>query len=388
MTSGGSRPAGPDRRRGEALKRRAYMFVLALLSAFLVGQIALHGVDVPYWGIARPLLAAYDVVLLVVIWRTRVSLRTSEALLLGPLMVALLGYLVAWRVAPASMAAESTDVVLVMLWAGMAFPLCFLLLGTRRGLQTSVAIYALFLALVVPPAVSGDIPAGTSSSPSTVALSLAGFFAVLIALLAVLASRLEELAATRAQAGLFAAQATTDPLTGLPNRRGLDQELERRIALAHRHDQALSVVLVDIDRFKAVNDQLGHDAGDRALVELAGRLAASVRDGDVVGRWGGEEFLLIASHTDHDAARQLAERCRSRIAAAAFEGGGHLTASFGVITLASEDEPGSLLRRADLALYAAKNGGRDRVVGLSDLDSSPYTPGVGEPGAVQAEPQS
>lgn len=278
----------------------------------------------------------------------------------------LLGFLAVWRIAPQSLDAEATDLILVMLWAGLAFPLCFLILGTRRGLYASVGIYRAFVALVVPAAVAGDIPHGTAGSPGVVVMSLAVFFAVSIALLWVLASRLEALAAARVRADLLAAQATTDPLTGLPNRRHLDDELERQVARARRNPQPLAVMIIDIDHFKDVNDRFGHEVGDRVLRGFAARLTATVRGADVVGRWGGEEFLLVAPHTDLEGALELAERGRAEVTDQPFSDIGPLTASFGVAAMASDESARSLVRRADLALYAAKRDGRDRVTAAPD----------------------
>jgi len=190
---------------------------------------------------------------------------------------------------------------------------------------------------------------------------------VLLPLTWALASRLERLVAERARAEMFADVATRDPLTGIANRRLLDDELERIIAQARRYGLPLSVVLMDLDRFKAVNDEHGHDTGDRALVETVERVEASVRDADLLGRWGGEEFLLLAPQTDREAACALAERCRAAIGQDPMEVG-EVTASFGVATLGAADDARDLFRRADLALYAAKQEGRDRVVGIAAPD--------------------
>ncbi len=352
--------------RPRTLKQRAYVIVVLLTALLLAWLSVAEGVGTSYWGIAYPALATYGVVLLAVLWRRQLALRAVEALVLGPLLVVLLGFLATWRLAPAAIATESADLFLVMLWTGLAFPLSFLLFGTRRGLQASLGIYGVFLLLVLPPALRGAIPSPAAGSLSRSTISLAVFFAVLIALLWVLASRLEELASARAEARLFAAQAVTDTLTGLANRRQLDDELDRQIATARRHPQPLSIALIDLDRFKAVNDRLGHEAGDHVLIEVAQRLTGSVRTSDILGRWGGEEFLLIAPHTDHDAALVLTERCRARMADTPFLDTIPVTASFGVATLAPEDDARSLLRRADHALYRAKDQDRNRVVGATE----------------------
>jgi len=191
---------------------------------------------------------------------------------------------------------------------------------------------------------------------------------VLVPLIWALASRFERLVAEQARADVLAGQATTDPLTGIANRRRLDDDIERMIAQAHRYELPLSVVLMDLDHFKVVNDEHGHDTGDQVLIEAVERVKASLRDADLFGRWGGEEFLLLAPYTDHAAACALAERCRAAIRRSPMEVG-EVTASFGVATLDPSDDARALFRRADLALYTAKQEGRDRVVGITPPDS-------------------
>jgi diguanylate cyclase (GGDEF)-like protein len=348
----------------DTVRRRAYLLVPGLLVALLVVMLVIDGFGVPYWGVAYPILVVLLAAMFVGVWRRWLSLWGFELGLMVVVVTPLLGFLATWRLAPAYVAAEAMDIYLVMLWSGLAFPLAFLTLGTRRGLQVSIGIYSVFVLLVVPPIADAGLPAETQLDSATTHLSLAVFFAVIIVLLWVLASRLEALGMARAAARLFASQASTDALTGMPNRRQLDDQLDREIARARRHRMPLSVLLVDIDRFKTVNDRYGHQAGDRALCELASRLSGTVRGGDLAGRWGGEEFLVIAPNTGHDAALQLAERCRTAISDVA--GVGKLTASIGVATLVEHEDARSLVRRADTALYRAKDGGRDAVIGIRE----------------------
>ena len=160
-------------------------------------------------------------------------------------------------------------------------------------------------------------------------------------------------------------QATIDELTGLPNRRSLDAELRRQIARAERSGRRFSVVMVDIDRFKTINDHHGHSVGDEALRRVAGRLSSRVRRGDIVGRWGGEEFLVIAPETDAAGASVLAESLRLALCAEAMPIADGVTvdlsASFGVAVWERETAE-SLVNRADAALYDAKDTGRNAVV--------------------------
>jgi diguanylate cyclase (GGDEF)-like protein/hemerythrin-like metal-binding protein len=159
----------------------------------------------------------------------------------------------------------------------------------------------------------------------------------------------------------MARKAETDALTGIPNRQAFNQVMARELARARRFLQPLSVVIVDIDHFKRVNDQYGHPVGDQVLKAMATLLATRVRESDFVARWGGEEFAVIASMTDAAGAARLAEKLRALLEVTNLGPAGSLTASFGVAELTAADTAESLLQRADGALYEAKEGGRNRV---------------------------
>lgn len=153
----------------------------------------------------------------------------------------------------------------------------------------------------------------------------------------------------------------TDRLTGLFNRMKLDEVLESEILRAPRTVQTFSVIMIDVDFFKQVNDTHGHPIGDRVLIEVAQLLRAGTRAIDVVGRWGGEEFLIICPHTDEAGACQLAENLRKSVQNHRFQVVESKTASFGVASVEPGDTSKDVVARADAALYAAKTGGRNRV---------------------------
>ena len=155
-----------------------------------------------------------------------------------------------------------------------------------------------------------------------------------------------------------------DPLTGLFNRRFMLGQLNATIAGAHRHGRELSICAIDVDRFKSINDELGHQAGDEALTEIARRIGRRVRKEDLLGRTGGEEFLLILPETGPEQAALVAEAVRAEVCRLPMllEGiSRQVTVSVGWATLAPDEEPESLLKRADRAMYEAKAQGRDRV---------------------------
>ena len=161
---------------------------------------------------------------------------------------------------------------------------------------------------------------------------------------------------------VLAVLSLTDRLTGLCNRRKLDQFLAAEWRRAERYDTTFTVIMIDIDNFKDVNDTFGHGIGDAVLVRVSDILMAVVRDTDIVGRWGGEEFLLICPETTIEEARKLAETLRREIGETRFPGVGHLTASFGLADYEADAGPAVLVARADEAMYRAKESGRNQVV--------------------------
>jgi two-component system, cell cycle response regulator len=153
-----------------------------------------------------------------------------------------------------------------------------------------------------------------------------------------------------------------DALTGVYNRRHVDEQLEKESNIARRHNQSMAVLMLDIDHFKDVNDRQGHPAGDRTLKEFARRLGVVARDGDVIGRWGGEEFIIIGPRTDVEGAMRLADRVREAIAQLPFDLGDRsieITVSAGCA--AGIETASALVDRADKALYRSKAEGRNRV---------------------------
>ncbi len=162
---------------------------------------------------------------------------------------------------------------------------------------------------------------------------------------------------------------TTDPLTGLRNRRYMMEMLEKEMQRAERKGTHLSMIMLDIDHFKQVNDRYGHQSGDRVLVDVAGLSSVEMRSYDCAARYGGEEFALVLPETSHDDAISIAERIRSRIQQHPFTGqlkGVRVTVSLGVATYPADfiTSIEDLIREADEALYRAKGAGRNRVFSM------------------------
>ncbi|QBC42915.1 GGDEF domain-containing response regulator [Iodobacter fluviatilis] len=156
--------------------------------------------------------------------------------------------------------------------------------------------------------------------------------------------------------------AVTDRLTGLYNRLFLDQVLAREFSTLSRHGTTLSLILLDIDHFKHVNDTYGHHAGDEVLKGISQILKGNVRESDVVGRWGGEEFLILCPNTSLSDTLKVAEKLRLCIEQYDFASIGRCTASFGVASYQQGDTMIMVETRADKALYLAKDQGRNRVM--------------------------
>jgi len=246
-------------------------------------------------------------------------------------------------------------------WLPVLFLFAYIAFDAPRAGRVAFALYGLALATVAPSALLGV--GGGALGPVAVEVLVQVFLAygLLLAGLSFFAGQQRRLAAWRATAEEMQELALTDALTGLANRRWAEAQLDVEVARAGRYGHGCAALMLDIDRFKALNDTHGHAAGDAVLVDLAARLRAMVRSTDHVARWGGEEFLILAPETPIEAAVELAETLRTRVAAECLGDCHPLTVSLGVAAFRRGDSRGSLVERADVALYRAKRDGRDRV---------------------------
>jgi len=178
-------------------------------------------------------------------------------------------------------------------------------------------------------------------------------------------------------------KATRDPLTQVANRAEFDRVLEMFVAAHQEHQMPCSLIIMDLDRFKSVNDTYGHQAGDEALITLATLLKSACRPGDLVARYGGEEFVLLCADCDNATVARRAEQIRQSLAQMPQPtlDGRSVTASFGVTEIQPGDTPETMLRRADRALFMAKSQGRNQVV---QLGSGSSTEQSNDPGALFA----
>jgi diguanylate cyclase (GGDEF)-like protein len=245
-------------------------------------------------------------------------------------------------------------------WLPLSYGCAFVFLSRRDALVVSALMFCaifgpIFWLLHQQHMVSGPVPLGPMLS--NIALAQLIYLTLLLAI-----SRLRsDYLRTRERAEWMQHIAASDPLTGVANRRALNERLVAAMALVERHAQPLSLLMLDIDGFKQINDQHGHASGDAVLVELAGLMSEQLRVSDHLGRWGGEEFLVLAPSTPLASALELAERIRCATLAHRFAHGQAVTISIGVAQALPGERPEQLVARADVALYEAKRLGRNQV---------------------------
>ncbi len=175
------------------------------------------------------------------------------------------------------------------------------------------------------------------------------------------ARRLEVEAVLREKQAELYRLANTDPLTGAWNRLKFEAAADQEIRRCRRYEYPLSVIFIDLDHFKHINDVHGHTKGDQVLCQLTGLIQSELRESDFLCRWGGEEFLVLAPHTDLDRARKLAEKLREAVVTWQSPVNNRLSVSVGVARLGDDEDLESLIKKADDALYRAKERGRNRV---------------------------
>jgi diguanylate cyclase len=236
-------------------------------------------------------------------------------------------------------------------------------------------------------AISGELSADNGSESAIVMFAAERLLEANRSLQKDLADARAEISSQRAQLESYMTQALTDALTGLANRRGFDEELKRRFAELRRGGPPLSLVLVDIDHFKQFNDEHGHLAGDYVLNQVADVLACTTRQMDFVARYGGEEFGVVLPGTTLEEARHVAEHIRGAIEHKAISYN-HLNlavnVSAGLAQADRAEEPAAIVGRADAALYAAKQAGRNQCFAHDGLRCQPIERQPNAPSRTEA----
>lgn len=255
------------------------------------------------------------------------------------------------------------DLEALYLWIPVIYVFAFTLDDHRRSLRISLAIQSLYVALSVPYLVGG-----LAQPHVNVTIQMHLVSAVLIAALSFFSSSLHRLRTAQLTVEELARLANTDELTKLANRRRMTEAIEYELARYARYGHPFSLIVFDIDHFKSVNDRFGHMVGDHTLVALAACARQVLRGVDTLGRWGGEEFLVILPETGFDDTLRKATELCAHIAATPLLHDHPVTISGGVTSVSPGDTADVLLHRADVALYEAKRGGRNRVEGVIDSE--------------------
>jgi diguanylate cyclase len=345
----------------EAAKRKIFLAAtpLGILSIAIVWGIGLKQNDLSLLNtFFLPVLAILFLIVDLLLWRNFIKLRTYELTVYG----AVLAYSICdfgWVVLTTIRTNSSFNTGLT-LWLPFVYILGFLILSTNRALWLSAIFFLCTLLLGVAACVHYLLD---GQMLQNIALLIQVYFAsaFYIAVLYLVARIKENYTSEHAVADDMSKLAMIDGLTQVYNRRQLNQYLREEVNRAERHNLPLSVLLFDLDWFKKINDTHGHTIGDLALQEVARLLRQNIRTSDPFGRWGGDEFLCLATNTPGDQAVELAERLREIIQQHHFEAVGKVTASFGVTSYQRGDGPETMIRRADLGLYKAKSSGRNRV---------------------------
>jgi diguanylate cyclase (GGDEF)-like protein len=247
-------------------------------------------------------------------------------------------------------------------WFPLIYVMGFLFLRRQTAINFSIVIYA---SIVIPVSLNliFNYVNFSQKLQYPIILHMLTAHPIYIALLLGVSTLQEAFIRSSAYAEAMSAAAQIDYLTQLPNRRSLTERLQTQLAQfqSGQAQSSFAVILLDIDRFKQINDTFGHDMGDRVLIAIANILQSHLRKQDIIGRWGGEEFLMIAQDATAIDAAQTADRLRSLICQQVDCAGATVSASFGISLVTPIDTLESVVQRADQALYAAKENGRNRV---------------------------
>ncbi|MFB9995243.1 GGDEF domain-containing protein [Deinococcus oregonensis] len=342
----------------ELLRRRVYLAALAFGIPVLLMVWALQ------FGQSKPdlyILYAHPLLMIMCIWavgwllRGR-PLRVAEQVVFICNVFAVLAQSLMTALTPGAAVLDLSSSTYWMLVALSI--LAFLMFGTRRAGVLAAINYLLCVAFPwAALLLRGEGSLSANTSLLRVQLTCGAILVLLFGLAWYRARFLQE----RSERLTLYHLAHTDPLTGLPNRRALYPAVDD-LLVAIPQGTSGSVILLDLDHFKRINDTYGHNIGDDVLIYTAALLRSALRDGDTVGRWGGEEFLITLPDTDTIGATKVAERVRRLMQNTPQPPAGQVTASLGVATCEPGDDLRVLTARADAAMYEAKQLGRNRVV--------------------------
>jgi diguanylate cyclase (GGDEF)-like protein len=345
------------------LKQRIYVVILALaLTASVLALVVneLTGLSPAHVRYSLLASSAVSAVLIWLIYTGKVPLRVVEELFYAGVGIIFLAVLFSSLYLEDNPQQVQISLLGFHPWLPCFYVLIFLIYESRAALVRSVVFYLLAFAGSLPYALS---PLISGVEPNHYVPLEQMYFAnaVIIAMLFFFARLKERLREVEVTAKRMTRLAQTDPLTGIANRRRIEEALDREVEAAAANSHRLALITFDIDNFKQVNDAFGHDVGDELLVEVTRAVRPHLRAGDHFGRWGGEEFIIVAPEMSLENAWKLANRIRSVLEDHDFDPAGTLSASFGVSEFRPGDSRTTLVKRADVAVYRAKTGGKNRV---------------------------
>lgn len=342
----------------EEIKRKLLMWMLALAwlstmpawimkESFGQSSAALRGVFA--------LNAVFHPIVFFLSWKRYVSQRVIQFSCLLFAAVVCAGCMALSLYSPVYGA--TMDLEPLYLWIPMIYVFAFTLLDHRSSLRLSLAIMTLLCVVSLPYIV------GPSHTHTVFTITLHTASAALIAALYFFSSYQHRFQVAQLTMDELARMANTDELTGLANRRRIMEVLESELRRSARYEHRFSIILLDVDHFKAINDRLGHDVGDQVLKALARRSPEFLREVDMMGRWGGEEFIVVLPETSFEESLEKASLLCFHVAATPLVGEHSISVSCGVTTIGVNDSLSAMFHRADAALYEAKRGGRNRAAG-------------------------
>lgn len=347
-----------------SLKRTAYLLVLSVgIAAVVISRVLEDAID-PFERVLLPVIAGWLAIALVVTLLTtpdrRPTIRFVEIFChtgIALFFLAKLAYLLFVTYPEANIVYEFLE---SSVWVLSVYMIAFLIYDTQQGARWSLGYYALFVGLGLYKFMQLRGTGVTVAEFGAIIqyyISTGAFIGILFTFGRIKAAYIRADVEARVSKRL----AHTDFLTKLPNRRQMMDLLQKEVERSNRYNRTFSIMLLDLDQFKRVNDNYGHDVGDAVLQEVATLLEENLRTVDHVSRWGGEEFLIIAPEVTLDQAVQQAERLRRLLAGYTHDEVGTVTASFGAARYRRGETVNELLRRADMALFRAKEHGRNQV---------------------------
>jgi diguanylate cyclase (GGDEF)-like protein len=345
----------------EGIKRKAYLIatlsglpaiLLVWLSAGPTGFVA---------RVAFPLFILLYLACVSALWSRAISIRTVERATFWAGVLFAFAQLFYVLYSSANLLDARTTITEVSYTTlTFLYVAAYLVFDSRTALRISLTLFAVELSAVVVKALSEPL-SGLNSVEVSWLVRMHAFMGAIIALAYAMSYLKDQLSLQKDLTEAMHLLAHTDPLTGVANRREILSELRKETGKSMRYERPLSVVLFDLDHFKDVNDAHGHDHGDIVLREVVRAERPVLRASDRLGRWGGEEFIVLAPETDVREAGLLAERLRTKIADRISDSSPAVTASLGFAEYEAGDTPEVLIKRADQALYKAKLLGRNRA---------------------------